>query len=244
MFYTFVGILKYDQMITIPEKYEPLNTEEKITALYEELKSKGYSYSVELEIAILYKIRKAKLQIFLKDLLKQLPKKAYSPTIIPKSSGKKGVISEQNVLVSIPTKKIKSYHLDSNDKKVQEKILKKRAELEAKRKREEARPIQKKSYLHFKLKEEVDAFIQEGNVTSIQEARNLIEHANCMATDTSVYIYLRRQLNELIERIKLTHFSGAYKKMQRQQDLDKEMLDRGPSAKIMYIPSGGQNKRY
>ena len=92
--------------------------------------------------------------------------------------------------------------------------------------------------------EEVDAFIQEGNVTSIQEARNLIEHANCMATDTSVYIYLRRQLNELIERIKLTHFSGAYKKMQRQQDFDKEMLDRGPSAKIMYIPSGGQNKRY
>ena len=231
-------------MITIPEKYEPLNTEEKIIALFEELKSKGCTYSAELEVAILYKIRKVKLQIFLKDLLKQLPKKTYSPNIAPKTSAKKGNISVQNVLVPIPTKKVKSYHLDSNDKKVQEKILKKRAELEAKRKREEARPIQKKSYPHFKLKEEVDAFIQEGNVTSIQEARNLIEHANCMATDTSVYIYLRRQLNELIERIKLTLFSGAYKKMQRQQDLDKEMLDRGPSAKIMYIPSGGQNKKY
>ena len=54
-------------MINIPEKYDPLNTEEKITALFEELKSKGDSYSAELEIAILYKIRKAKLQIFLKD---------------------------------------------------------------------------------------------------------------------------------------------------------------------------------
>lgn len=59
-------------MINIPEKYAPLNTEEKITALFEELKSKGCTYSAELEIAILYKVRKVKLQIFLKDLLQQL----------------------------------------------------------------------------------------------------------------------------------------------------------------------------
>ena len=63
-------------MIHITEKYDPLNTEEKITALFEELKNNGCVYSAELEVSILYKIRKAKLQIFLKGILKQLPKKS------------------------------------------------------------------------------------------------------------------------------------------------------------------------
>lgn len=231
-------------MKTILEKYEPLNTEEKITALYEELKSKGYSYSVELEIAILYKIRKAKLQIFLKDLLKQLPKKAYSPTIIPKSSGKKGVISEQNVLVSIPTKKINSYHLDSNNKKEQKKILEKRAKQEAQAKLEELHYAQKISYPRLSSKDEVDTYINEGHISSIHDARNFLENINRITEDRDVHIHLRRRLNDLIEEIKMQHFSGTYQKIQRQQDFDKEMESRGPSAKIMYIPSGGQNKRY
>lgn len=225
-------------MTHIIEKYDPLNTKEKITALFEELKSKGYSYSAELEIGILYKIRKAKLQIFLKDLLKQLPKKAYSPTIVPRSSGKKEIISEQNVLVSIPTKKVKSYHLDSNNKKEQEKILKKRA------KQEETHYTQKISYPRFSSKDEVDAYINEGHISSIQDARNFLENINRITKDRDVHIYLRRRLNNLIEEIKMQHFSGTYQKMQRQQDLDKELESRGPSAKIMYIPSGGQNKRY
>ena len=231
-------------MINIPEKYDPLNTEEKITALFEELKSKGDSYSAELEIAILYKIRKAKLQIFLKDLLKQLPKKAYSPTIVPKSSGKKETFIEQNVLVSIPTKKVKSYHLDSNNKKEQEKILKKRAKQEAQAKREEASYAQKISYPQISSKDEVDTYINEGHITSIHDARNFLENINRITKDRDVHIYLRRRLNDLIEEIKMQHFSGTFQKMQRQQELDKEMESRGPSAKIMYIPSGGQNKRY
>lgn len=232
-------------MINIPEKYDPLNTEEKITALYEELKSNGCTYSAELEIAILLKIRKAKLQIFLKELLKQLPQKTQTPSILANIKGKKkGVISVENVLVNIPTKKTKSYHIDSNDKKVQEKILKKRAEQEAHARRQEAKPVQKKTFPHFTIKEEVDFYIREGNIQSIQDAREMLEQANRLTENKNVYIYLRRQLHELIDKIKFNHFSGAYEKMRRQQDIDKEMLDRGPSAKIMYIPAGGQNKRY
>lgn len=231
-------------MIAIPEKYDPLNTEEKITALFEELKSNGVSYSPELEIAILLKIRKAKLQLFLKDLLKQLPKKTYSPTIIPKASGKKEVISEQNVLVSIPKKKIKSYHLDSNNKKEQEKILKKRANIEAQAKREEASSTKKISYPRFSSKEEVDTYINEGNIKYIHDARSFLDNINRITKEREVQIHLRRRLNGLIEEIKMHHFSGACQQMQRQQYLDKEMENRGPSAKIMYIPSGGQNKRY
>ena len=58
------------------------------------------------------------------------------------------------------------------------------------------------------------------------------------------YYHLRKSYDELIEKIKLSHCYGTYQKMHRQQELDKEMANRGPIAKIIYIPSGGQNKRY
>ena len=232
-------------MKNIIEKYNPLNTEEKITSLFEELKSKGCFYSAELEIAILYEIRKAKLQVFLKDILKQLPKKTYSPGILPNIKvRKKEYISEENVLVPIPTKKINNYHIDSNFKKDREKILKKRTEQKTKEKRPETRPIQKKTYPCFSSKEEVDAYINAGRITSIHDARDFLEHAGSITIDRNVYIYLRRCLNDLIEEIKMKHFSGGYEKMKRQQDLEKESLNKGPTAKIMYIPAGGQNKKY
>lgn len=111
-------------------------------------------------------------------------------------------------------------------------------------KQENCQSSSTKTYPRFIIKEDVDAYIRGGHITSIQEARNLLEQASCMPIDTGLYVFLRKRLYELIEKIKLSHCYGTYQKMHRQQELDKEMANRGPIAKIIYIPSGGQNKRY
>lgn len=218
---------------TLIEKHKPLNSREAIDALVSDLESNGIPYSNKLEVEISFEISKLKIQIYLKEHIRTLSRV---------SSEKFDI---QSILKAIPIHSKNSVPL-SNPISVNNGNKAFKQEIQKKKKKEDTLTSYAPIVINLGSTTEIDEFINTHRETlTNRQIRSYLKAVDMITNQNHIQVYLRKELFKLLESVKVKsnpEFSAFSKKIAKGKV--RKVLPEPQRAKIYYIPSGGQNKRY
>lgn len=222
---------------TLIEKHKPLNSTEAIDALVFDLESNGIPYSNKLEVEISFEISKLKIQIYLKEHIRTLSRV---------SSEKFDI---QSILKATPIHSKVSLSL-SNPVRVNNGNKTFKQEIKEQKKKKKEKKDTSTTYVPIVINlgstTEIDEFINTHRETlTSQQIRSYLKAVDVITNKNHLQVYLRKELFKLLESVKVKldpEFSALSKQIAKENA--RKVLPEPQRAKIYYIPSGGQNKRY
>ena len=206
-------------------KYEPINTTEKVDALVSELKTSGIPFTSAVQFNIVLHIKKAKIQMYFREVSSSLPlqKEQKANTIINKNANKVAFSGSFNVEFigsdSAPVKQ--KYKSEARLKREQQK-----AEEKERRKVERAERRKKRGELKRKLAEE-----------KYKREHEFSPQFGCVIKkngDPSKGLFDPNN----------DDYRKIAEKARSSQVIRNYDGKKSSSVHMMFIPSGGQNKKY
>lgn len=221
---------------TLIEKHKPLNSKEAIDALVFDLESNGIPYSNKLEVEISFEISKLKIQIYLKEHIRTLSRVSSEKFDIQSILKARPIHSKVSLSLSKPVR------VNNGNKTFKQEIK------EQKKKKKEKKDTST-TYVPIAINlgstTEIDEFISTHRETlTSQQIRSYLKLVDVITNKNHIQ-YLRKELFKLLESVKVKldpEFSALSKQIAKENA--RKVLPEPQRAKIYYIPSGGQNKRY
>lgn len=221
---------------TLIEKHRPLNNTAAIDALVSDLESNGIPYSNKLEVEISFEISKLKIQIYLKEHIRTLSRVSSEKFDI--QSILKATPIHPNLSLPLPN----PIRVNKGKKTVKQEIKKQKKK---KKEKEDTPTTYAPIVIYLGSTTEIDEFINTHRETlTSQQIRNYLKVVDVITNKNHIQ-YLRKELFKLLESVKVKldpEFSALSKKIAKENA--RKVLPEPQRAKIYYIPSGGQTKRY